>query len=433
MSAACDTGPVTAPTGDQPSRYGSMWTGADWSDPRAVAEWWYRPVVERRTWNAVGYLAVGIPATLAWFVATVVVLAISLPLVLVAVGLVLCWFAFGLIDAMAGVERRRASWIDVDIEPRRLRVPTSGPSRLTVRLGDPARWRQVGYMLAAFVVAGVAFGVAATVWVTCLSAATAVLGGGGLGSLVQMLAGVAALGAAPRVTVMIADLYARFTAWLLGPDPLAEMQDRVDTLSGQRSEILDAVADERRRIERNLHDGAQQRLVALGIDLGMAASKLDGDPDAARALVEEAREKARASLGELRGIGRGLHPAILEDRGLDAALSAVVADAAIPISLDVPSDLRLPIETEETAYFIASEAVTNMMKHSGARAGAIRVEDDGDRLRLSVYDDGCGGADVEKGTGLAGIAARVHGRDGTFDLSSPEGGPTILTVELGHG
>lgn len=423
---------VSDTTSDRASWYADLWTGADWSDARAVAEWWYRPVVERSTWTAMGYLAVGTVATITWFVATLVALAVSLPLILVGIGLVLTFFTLGLVDAMAGVERRRAGWVGVEIEPRALRQPAGGLGWLTVRLGDPARWRQVGYMMCAFVVAGLALGVAGSIWLMSLSAATAIFGGGGIGPIVQMVVGAVALGAAPRITVIIADLYARFTAWFLGPDPLTVMQARVDTLSEQRQEILDAVAGERRRIERNLHDGAQQRLVALGIDLGLAASKLDDDPDAARALLDDARDKARTSLGELRGIGRGLHPAILEDRGLDAALSAVVADAGIPISLDVPADLRLPIETEETAYFIAAEAVTNVMKHSGANTAAITVRDDGRRLHLSIYDDGRGGADATGGTGLVGIAARVHGADGRFDLSSPPGGPTTLTVELGH-
>ena len=138
-------------------------------------------------------------------------------------------------------------------------------------------------------------------------------------------------------------------------------------LSDQRQQILDAVAGERRRIERNLHDGVQQQLVALGIDIGRANARIDSDPEGARQLLEEARDKVRGSIGELRLIGRGLHPAVLEDRGLDAALSAVVANAPIPIAVEITCRATLVEDVASTAYYVANEAVANILKHSHAR------------------------------------------------------------------
>ena len=211
------------------------------------------------------------------------------------------------------------------------------------------------------------------------------------------------------------------------------MQDRVDQLSANRDEILSAVATERRRIERNLHDGVQQHLVAMGIDLGLAASKIEDDPEGAAELLRAATEKNRASIGELRTIGRGLHPAVLDDRGLDAALSAVVAGSPVPIDLRVEPGLELPIDTAEAAYFVVSEAIANLLKHARARTGSVQISDVDRVLHIRVHDDGRGGADVAKGTGLAGIAARVRGLDGTFDVSSPKGGPTTIDVRIPHG
>ena len=170
--------------------------------------------------------------------------------------------------------------------------------------------------------------------------------------------------------------------------------------------------------------------MALGIDLGLARSKLPADPEEAAAHLDAAREKTRTAIGELRAIGRGLHPAILEDRGLDAALSAVVAGAALPISVSCDIQPRLPSETEEAAYFVASEAVGNILKHSQARVASIEVIGDGENLHMTFTDDGRGGASLDGGTGLAGMGARIRGYDGTLDVFSPKGGPTILTVDL---
>jgi signal transduction histidine kinase len=251
-----------------------------------------------------------------------------------------------------------------------------------------------------------------------------------------LLLAVAIAGAAPRVTLAVVNVARSFTAWFLGPDEAVELQERVDELSTQREQILGAVADERRRIERNLHDGVQQQLVALGIDIGRAAARLDEDPDGARELLNDARDKVRSSIGELRVIGRGLHPAVLEDRGLDAALSSVVANTSLPISVDMTVERALPDDVAATAYYVVNEAVANILKHAKARVGSIHVEEDpggADAIRVTVHDDGRGGADARRGTGLAGIRARVEGVDGDFAIDSPEGGPTTLVAVIPVG
>jgi signal transduction histidine kinase len=253
---------------------------------------------------------------------------------------------------------------------------------------------------------------------------------GPAGLVVAPLVGVVLVGSAPRLVVLLARAGAAFATAVLGPDRAELMAARVDALTRQRAEILEAVVAERRRIERNLHDGVQQRLVALGIDLGMAAGRVHTDPDGAAALIADARDQTRTAIGELRVLGRGLHPAILDDRGLDAALSAVVASSTVPMRLSVQPGLEVPLGVAETAYYVVSEAVTNTMKHARARSGSIGVAADGDRLVLEIHDDGRGGADIGHGTGLAGMRARVEGLDGIFRVSSPPGGPTVVHAEL---
>ena len=178
----------------------------------------------------------------------------------------------------------------------------------------------------------------------------------------------------------------------------------------QRQDILDAVAAERRRIERNLHDGVQQQLVAIGLDIGMADAHLDADPRASRELLAAPARRCTDPSAELRSLGRGLHPAILDDRGLDAALSALAAGASIPIAVRVDPSLELPTDVQATVYFIVNEAIANVLKHAKARGASIEVVKVGANVRVTVHDDGRGGANPDGGTGLAGIRAHVNAR-----------------------
>ncbi len=214
-----------------------------------------------------------------------------------------------------------------------------------------------------------------------------------------------------------------------------ELRQRVESLQGSRSAALEVEASELRRIERDLHDGAQQRLILLAIDLGLAADKIETDPAVAKALVSDAREQARQTLAELRDLVRGTAPAILLDRGLVAALSAVAGRCPVPtvVDSDLPPDQRLPHAVERAAYFVVAEALTNVAKHSSAERCEVRCHLEGAGLSVDVEDDGVGGATVTPGGGLAGLSDRVQSLDGALTLSSPPGGPTRLHVELPIG
>jgi signal transduction histidine kinase len=196
--------------------------------------------------------------------------------------------------------------------------------------------------------------------------------------------------------------------------------------------VLDAEAVELRRIERDLHDGAQQRLVMLTIDLGLASERIDTDPAAAKALVLEARTEAQRALAELRSLVRGIAPAILLDRGLVPAIESISARGAVPTSVrsDLPAGERLPDAIERAAYFVVAEALVNVAKHSRANRCEVRVLREGAVLVVEVWDDGPGGAAVGPAGGLAGLAGRVEGVDGTFSVSSPAGGPTLVRASL---
>jgi signal transduction histidine kinase len=249
--------------------------------------------------------------------------------------------------------------------------------------------------------------------------------------LVNTAAGLAGLWVTPWLAGVIAALDVRVCVALLGPDRAVELEQRVAGLTESRSGLVQAVDAERRRIERDLHDGAQQRLVSLAINLGLARAAMpEGVPAETRAAVEAAHEEAKAALAELRDLVRGLHPAVLDDRGLDAALSGIAARAPLPVRLTVAVPQRATPAVEAVAYFVVSEALANIAKHAQAHQARVDVDQVGDRLRVRIADDGIGGADPARGTGLAGLERRARSVDGRFTLSSPVGGPTVITVEL---
>ena len=217
---------------------------------------------------------------------------------------------------------------------------------------------------------------------------------------------------------------------LLGPGRRESLAQRVETLARSRADLVAAADAERRRIERDLHDGAQQRLVSLAMNLGMARERFEAEPEPVRQALAAAHDEAVLALTELREFIRGLHPAVLNDRGLDAALSGLAARAPLPVRLrvDVPKPAAPGVEA--VAYFIVSEAITNVVKHAQATRAEVTVIQAGDRLRITVTDDGCGGAVPGKGTGLDGLAQRAAAVDGTLSIDSPPGGPTTITAEL---
>src|SRR6201995_2388613 len=243
------------------------------------------------------------------------------------------------------------------------------------------------------------------------------------------VAGVAALLAAPWITTAVTALDTRAAGVLLGPSRSEELQLQVERLTQTRAGAVDAADAERRRLERDLHDGTQQRLVSLALQLGMARAEQTGG-EQAQLVIAEAHEEAKAALVELRNLIRGLPPPVLEDRGLDAALSGVAARMPIPVKVTVDVPRRPPATVEAVAYFVVSEGLTNISKHAQASQAEVFVQRAGDRLHIIVSDDGVGGADPARGPGLAGLAKRAGSVDGSFEIASPPGGPTLLTVDL---
>ncbi|TQL02828.1 histidine kinase [Cellulomonas sp. SLBN-39] len=333
-------------------------------------------------------------------------------------------------------------------------------------LADGRRWAHQAYALLATVVSTAGFVVVVAVGGAGLAAVafpvygarSSLAGLGGVGA--PVLAGAAVV--AGILLVWCAALAAQGTSLLLvvlarallGPGPRDELrraraathaaQDeavharaRADELQATRSAAVAAADAERRRIERDLHDGAQQRLVALGVELGAARRRASRDPDAAAGALEHAHAEVKETLAELRDLVRGIHPAVLTDRGLDAALSALAARSPVPVRVVVPDPGALARATpaaQAAAYFVVAEALTNVAKHAAADRVVVEaglVEHDGPcRLRVAVADDGTGGADAAPGGGLDGLRSRVAALDGTFDLDSPAGRGTRLTVEV---
>ena len=209
-----------------------------------------------------------------------------------------------------------------------------------------------------------------------------------------------------------------------------KLEQRVQQLTETRADLVDHSAAELRRLERDLHDGAQARLVALSMSLGMADAAFDDDPEAARKLVSDARATTAAAIGDLRSVVRGIHPPVLADRGLGGAVEAIALDMAVPVTVDVHLDGRPPAPVESAVYFGVAECLANVGKHAGAAHAWITLEHTGGVLRAVVGDDGRGGADPQSGTGMLGVMRRLAAFDGTMSVSSPAGGPTLVTLEV---
>jgi signal transduction histidine kinase len=224
---------------------------------------------------------------------------------------------------------------------------------------------------------------------------------------------------------------ARIGRWLLAPDERSRLASRVRQLAQTRAQTIDAHAAELRRVERDLHDGAQARLVGLGMNLGMADELIDTDPAQARELLREARSLTGAALSDLRNLVRGIRPPVLIDLGLQGAIEALALAVPIPVSatVDLPGD-RLPLPLESAAYFAVAEVLANVVKHSAASTAWIAVRQAGRNLSIEVGDDGVGGANPARGSGLRGIEGRLAAFDGTLSVSSPAGGPTLVRMEL---
>jgi len=255
--------------------------------------------------------------------------------------------------------------------------------------------------------------------------------GGGVGSAgQQFLLAVALLALGLWTAPPLLHGYGHLTRAVLGRPGTAELNRRISHLAQTRSETIDASAAEIRRIERDLHDGAQARLVAIGMALDAVAQLMESRPEAARELLMHARDNSAKALAEIRGLVRGVHPPVLADRGLADAVRALALDSPQPVSVRGDLTGRLPEPVESAVYFAVSELLANVAKHAEARHVSIDMGHDDDMLTITVADDGLGGADPAAGTGLRGVERRLAAFDGGLTIASPLGGPTAITMEL---
>ena len=432
--------------------------------PRDTAS---RPVPwSPRAWRQAWYLAVGVPVQLLALAAVLIPSwSLSTPSWYHPLGernwgklaplLLLCLvIVFLAVPALTAMQRRRVRvTAGVDIPPQPAGERRWTRTGLVSYTSSPATWRQLGYLLLVAPVMAVGAIAAAVVWLagllcTLVYAYAWTRPPGSLlargqsspldhlhrtlplpGDVWLTVGGLVLLVAAPRLTAAVAALDAQAARALLGPSRAQELEHRVEHLTQTRTGAVDAADAERRRLERDLHDGTQQRLVALAMNLGLARVQAQTAEQAQQALAE-AHDEAKAALAELRNLVRGLHPAVLEDRGLDAALSGIAARMPIPVRLTVDLPRRPSATIEAVAYFVVSEGLTNITKHAQASQAEVVVQRAGDRLHIIVSDDGVGGAHPARGTGLAGLAQRAASVDGSFEIASPPGGPTLITVDL---
>lgn len=406
-----------------------------------------------RLLRAASRIALGLPMGIITFVLTIVGLSLSVGLMpVLLLGVPVAWLTFMVSRGLGRLERSRVAAFDrvlID-DPIPPLTRSSWLGRIAERLRSGPRWREIAHHLALLPVGAISYALMTAAW--CGSLALLLLpayvdglpgdsakfyffeltaGAGAWLAAVVGIVGVVVV--APWITLGLARLQHAMAAALLGPTEKARVAVQMTKLESHRTAAVDSAEAERRRIERDLHDGAQQRLVALAAGLGAARDRLDSDPEQSRQMVAAAHEEAKAALAEIRDLIRGIHPVILEDRGLDAALSAVIARSPIPVSLDVHVSPRPPAAVESAAYFVVAEALTNVARHAHATRARVAIARAGDRLVVEVRDDGVGGADPERGSGLQGLRDRVAGMGGSMYVISAPGGPTTITAELPCG
>ncbi|MEU7070905.1 sensor domain-containing protein [Streptomyces narbonensis] len=359
----------------------------------------------KETWKEISFLLSNLFTALAGFVYAVVTVLVGVSLSVTVIGLPLLALGLGGARWIGRTERARArSLLGVHVpEPSRMPKGRGFFGWLWSSLKDPVAWRTQLYGLIRLPWGIVTFTV----------------------TLVSLLILWPVL---PFISRGLSNGDRGMVRGLLSPSD--ELERRIAELESDRGVVVDTAAADLRRIERDLHDGAQARLVALAMGLGLAKEKLLEDPEGAAAMVDEAHGEVKLALQELRDLARGIHPAVLTDRGLSAALSSVSARCTVPVKVSVDLAERPAEAIEGIAYFTVSELLQNVSKHSRARTASVEVWRVEERLMLQVRDDGAGGARLDGGTGLAGLTERLGAVDGLLVVDSPEGGPTTITAEL---
>ena len=421
----------------------------------AVLARWFSPYAKPGVWKQTIHLLSDLPIGIGSFTAVVTLLSLSVGLLITLIGVPLLLLTVMTGRWLAAMERGRLKvLLDVDLPGP---APLDDRGGLFTRTGramsDTAGWKGLAYGAIMLPWGIVTFTLTVVVWSVSASFVTSPLWWW-IGDpppdfeidgvtydvnriplpiwlTVTCVLGLLMMAALPRVVKLLALADTSLARVLLAPNREAQLEQRVEQLRESRDASVDSSASELRRIERDLHDGAQQRLVSLAMNLGMAKDRLsESDDPRTRAMVEAAHEDAKHAIAELRDLVRGIHPAVLTDRGLDAAVSALVARCPVPVALicDVPT--RLSSAVESTAYFVVAEALTNVAKHSGATAASVRLQLASGQLLIEVLDNGRGGASEATGSGLRGLRDRVAAAEGSLRLASPVGGPTVVTVEL---
>jgi signal transduction histidine kinase len=393
------------------------------------------------------YLVLALPMGILTFTWVVTGWSVGLALLITFIGLPILMITVYASRWLAWIERRRAALVLGEPIAEIYKKPASGNffNRVRAMFSDPSTWKDLAWHLLLLPIGIADFVVAVTAWSVSLGLVSVPAWWWATPESDRMDAGpitVDSWGAALLVcaigivAIPIAAALVRGTAAgsgalakiVLGPSR-RQLEERVEVLAQTRAGAVDAAAAELQRIERDLHDGAQARLVSLALDLGMAEERFDRDPDGARELVEKARGEARLAMTELRDLARGIRPALLAERGLGEAISALAARTPLPTTVEVDLEGRLPAPVELAAYFTVAEALTNAVKHADARSARVHLWREGDRLRIEVRDDGRGGADPN-GHGLDGLHKRLAALDGTLAIASPRGGPTVLYAEV---
>ncbi|MFI9153725.1 sensor histidine kinase [Streptomyces sp. NPDC053367] len=414
-----------------------------------------RAPFEARHWSELLYVLVSLPVSVLMFTYAVTMVSLGAGLLVTFLGIPVLAAALAGCRGLGALERVRArALLRLDVaDPEPLRMRGNG---LMAWMGavfkSGSSWRQLLYAVLHLPWAVFSFAVAVSFWSYGWAMLTyplwfwlfpAYAGQDGLQLYgdethaiyldnpfeigVTAVLGLLVTLATPWIVRALTMVDRLLVQGLLGPSRLSA---RVVELESDRGVVVDTAAADLRRIERDLHDGAQARLVALAMDLGLAKEKLTEDPRAAARMVDEAHGEVKTALQELRDLARGIHPAVLTDRGLDAALSAVASRCAVPVTVEVDLPSRPAPAIEGIAYFTVSELLQNISKHARARSAGVDVWRAENRLMLQVTDDGVGGADASRGSGLAGLAERLDAVDGVLVVDSPAGGPTTITAEL---
>jgi signal transduction histidine kinase len=400
-------------------------------------------VAPRQLWRDSIYVFGGIILAGIWLTLLWTLVSVGIGLVFVLVGFPMLALTLLLWRWGANRERERATLVlGTPIADAHRPLPNGFWKRWGARLRDPATWKDLLFLGLVGPIVWIVFGaIVVAFWAASLAAilspvfSASAADGSWLGGLRPELLGIALAGVlgivlALAVTRGLAAASGALARGLLAPGDRAELEARVAAVEASRAGAVDSADARLRRIERDLHDGAQHRLAYVAMELGRAREKLADDPQGADRLIAEAHEESKKAMVELRDLALGIHPSVLTDRGLDAAVSALAERCPVPVDVDVALDRRPPPAAETAAYYVIAEALTNVGKHAGGTRASVRASYDDGKLVVEVADDGRGGARRAAGSGLEGLAQRVDALDGTLTVDSPAGVGTTIRAEL---